>query len=905
MGGNYSKVSKKSRNTPITSTVKMPRNAATPARVGNMALSAAAGIPQKTARSIDELGASLHQRLGGVQQRPQAQIPRAENEADRLSAAVSVGTPESVKSVMGRRMGADFSGVRFHTGAAAAAKADAMGARAYTSGADVYFGSGGFDASVAAHELVHTAQQGMVDSSASVMATPVGGVQMWPWSKKKSKVDVFAPFVPDKKLEKLTDLATIIGGGPQYDEEELQQELDNLREDEEDGEGGSPETAQQDGAQEIDDVSIEDFERENADEIEAYDPIEALRENFKSQMEMQVDPQVLKEAEKEAKKRLKKNEKKFQIMSKQAMREMAKMEKQDEQLAQMKELPDLIGVEEELDALGNEDAADTADFNEEDAMAELEQMLAAEEAQQSAKPAKKKKGFFRRMVGGIKSFGRKVWSKTGGRAIRKHHDALLELHEAIKGGTWAQLTPEEQEQWRKKNRVAYRRYMNSDDVRRATENRSIKRQNELAAAEAFFRDHQDELGRSSMLTPDATAAGSGGSAGAGGSSGAGGSGGTSAASATGNRFTIGHGKADAAGASESATLDEKLGKLTDTVDKVTIPPSLLSSMQEAKVIGDKTAGPINGALAGANMATGGIGMYLSGKEMKEAFAGTDNMAKVDATVGMIGNASKTANGMSSVAKLAGATKNGGAAMAATDLISGAVDAYKGARQIYQGSKKHDAMEQFQRDYFGPYEREMLANHELILKDISTQGKMEGTRQKIKGAGKVVTGAVDAVAGAAELSGVGSAVGLGLKAGNLALKAGFAGANHIQKERMKDKVVEQTTGLTDEKIREFQKLYKIEDFSRAKQALMKAKGYESGTRAELYADQTEKRGQYLAALANSGAEGDKANQLVAGLGVEKKSGAYDAGDISKSLGLGKSRTKIIEKYNTIKKLFGRR
>ncbi|MDR3767590.1 MAG: DUF4157 domain-containing protein [Butyricicoccus sp.] len=131
-----------------------------------------------------DLESRMMARVASVQERPQAQIPQAENEADRLSSAISAGTPESVKSVMGQRMGADFSGVRFHTGAAAAAKADAMGARAYTSGADVYFGSDGFDPSVAAHELVHTAQQGMVDSGVATMSTPVGGVQMEPLTLK-------------------------------------------------------------------------------------------------------------------------------------------------------------------------------------------------------------------------------------------------------------------------------------------------------------------------------------------------------------------------------------------------------------------------------------------------------------------------------------------------------------------------------------------------------------------------------------------------------------------------------------------------------------------------------------------------------------------------------------------------
>lgn len=125
----------------------------------------------------DSLGNSIAQRLPQVQQRVQPQIPQAESEADRLSASVTSGSPEAVKSAMGRRLGADFSGVRFHTGADAAAKANAVEARAYTSGADIYFGEGGFDPAVAAHELVHTAQQGIVASSVPTVSTPVGGVQ--------------------------------------------------------------------------------------------------------------------------------------------------------------------------------------------------------------------------------------------------------------------------------------------------------------------------------------------------------------------------------------------------------------------------------------------------------------------------------------------------------------------------------------------------------------------------------------------------------------------------------------------------------------------------------------------------------------------------------------------------------
>ena len=111
----------------------------------------------------------------------------AEAEADRLSAGVTAKTPEGLRLEMGRRMGADFSGVRFHSDAGSEAKAGRMGARAWAQGGDVYFGEGGFDPAVAAHELVHTVQQGAVAGSASVQSVPMGTVQMWGKSKKEKQ----------------------------------------------------------------------------------------------------------------------------------------------------------------------------------------------------------------------------------------------------------------------------------------------------------------------------------------------------------------------------------------------------------------------------------------------------------------------------------------------------------------------------------------------------------------------------------------------------------------------------------------------------------------------------------------------------------------------------------------------
>ena len=109
------------------------------------------------------------------------QRPDAEREADRLAAGLGdARSPEEVKARMGEQLGADFSGVRFHTDASAVSTAEQMGARAYAAGRDIYFGEGGFDPAVAAHELVHTVQQGQVESAAATVAAPAGQVQMMP-----------------------------------------------------------------------------------------------------------------------------------------------------------------------------------------------------------------------------------------------------------------------------------------------------------------------------------------------------------------------------------------------------------------------------------------------------------------------------------------------------------------------------------------------------------------------------------------------------------------------------------------------------------------------------------------------------------------------------------------------------
>jgi len=72
---------------------------------------------------------------------------------------------EPVRVEMEERLGADFTDVRVHTGAAAHASAEGLGARAYTAGSHIVFQQGFGDGTTAAgkavlaHELAHVIQQ--------------------------------------------------------------------------------------------------------------------------------------------------------------------------------------------------------------------------------------------------------------------------------------------------------------------------------------------------------------------------------------------------------------------------------------------------------------------------------------------------------------------------------------------------------------------------------------------------------------------------------------------------------------------------------------------------------------------------------------------------------------------------
>lgn len=74
--------------------------------------------------------------------------------------------PNDTRQSMESRFGADFGGVRVHTGSAAESLSSQISAQAFTHGNDIYFNSGKFNPNSAtgghllAHELTHTIQQG-------------------------------------------------------------------------------------------------------------------------------------------------------------------------------------------------------------------------------------------------------------------------------------------------------------------------------------------------------------------------------------------------------------------------------------------------------------------------------------------------------------------------------------------------------------------------------------------------------------------------------------------------------------------------------------------------------------------------------------------------------------------------
>jgi len=100
-----------------------------------------------------------------VQMRSRGGEPALDTDrAAEAMARAGGGSPlePSLQAKMEHGLGTDFSGVRVHTGTAAKEASDAINARAFTRGSDIYLGPGAAptDHRLMAHELTHVVQQG-------------------------------------------------------------------------------------------------------------------------------------------------------------------------------------------------------------------------------------------------------------------------------------------------------------------------------------------------------------------------------------------------------------------------------------------------------------------------------------------------------------------------------------------------------------------------------------------------------------------------------------------------------------------------------------------------------------------------------------------------------------------------
>jgi Domain of unknown function (DUF4157) len=111
-----------------------------------------------------EAAAALAERFGPRDENGVA--AGAEAAVQRAAQSSGAGLPAAARARFERSLGADLSAVRVHTGAESAAAASALGARAFTRGQDIHFGSGQyapedpFGLHLLAHEVAHTQQQG-------------------------------------------------------------------------------------------------------------------------------------------------------------------------------------------------------------------------------------------------------------------------------------------------------------------------------------------------------------------------------------------------------------------------------------------------------------------------------------------------------------------------------------------------------------------------------------------------------------------------------------------------------------------------------------------------------------------------------------------------------------------------
>ncbi|HSF55310.1 MAG TPA: DUF4157 domain-containing protein [Algoriphagus sp.] len=132
------------------------------------------------------------------------------------SSGSGAALPPPVQQDMGNKIGADFSGVKVHTGPQAASMSSALGAQAFTHGSDIYFNEGKYQPETSegkhllAHELTHTVQQGAAvrRSPDTQISQTQPQVQRLPWAVREGLAE-FASYIPGYSL-----LCVIVGYNP-------------------------------------------------------------------------------------------------------------------------------------------------------------------------------------------------------------------------------------------------------------------------------------------------------------------------------------------------------------------------------------------------------------------------------------------------------------------------------------------------------------------------------------------------------------------------------------------------------------------------------------------------------------------------------------------------------------------
>ena len=833
----------------------------------NSALAAMTGADSPSGNNLSDIHDSIMQRFSApVRESVQAQIPTAEAEADRLSASVKSGSPDAVKAAMGRRMGADFSGVRFHTGKAAEAKASAVDARAYTSGNDVYFGEGGFDPAVAAHELVHTAQQGMVAAATPTVATPVGGVQ------RKPKLANARAYKKDTQYQ---NLITAVD------------EFNNA---------DSPEKKAQ----------IESMLRLLAEQyISTAGTMHKGRQENVRNMIAQIDADKAEARQKEA------DEAEISKAMKENTREIRARRAQEQEAAAATVIDAETGEESgqslrPLDTTKQEalslDSGPASYRDDQDYQrlvflverynaaipmkmrsrlkAELtvygKRYLAAH-GPNSRDPKHQHNGRYQKVQSMLDALDKldirrsvqtageddsshvvdKAVDATVGRFSRWHDEAIDELYAAKQSGDWKELSKEQKAAWKSHNQLAYRAYK-ADKAGTGVRREAEYRQKERALLDesvgkflARFWKRETKKGTKFSFLDD--------------------------------QNEVAQEKAvDGAPVFQVSEAESNFSNWDLFLQYLGWGADIIGVLTDILDIADQ-----NMAAGYTNMAEDinnirDLVEHLKNQDKKAVLTDLAKISLVSLT--SIGNFLQAVTKKVSVV--------GG-------VMGGGFDVFQGGREVYAGSKQKSAMtsaqDQFLTDGEGNKQtRDQTSGKNLVGLDAAKQGHKHGSARQAEGVGKSVEGVLTIVDSASPDVTV-KAVAKALKYLSKGITAAVTVSIH---NSLKGDVAKQTAGIDDDLIKKYLDRHHMEHTSRnireVKRSMMRCMGYKTGYREELLADQTEKRVNVIAE--ESEANNAPFRTMTEGLGVHLGEGKtkfdeHDKKTMQKNLGSKKSRDEI--------------